>query len=603
MARFQNLSKIEDIKIDNKILDTLPTDIYMTDYAVEKAYKINNFMKDIHDSSFEWYGYTIAKKDDPYKIIDVRFGYNDRNDGAYTRIEPENIEQFRMSLADDEVINGWIHSHGDLGYKQFSGTDEANHKVVRDYVSSLLRKPIEMTEIVMDNLGSLVDGKYKEDDMKDFSVTIVGDNEVKNPKLYETIKGGYCFSIVIGDSGWSEQEIETERYHMLTKKSIPGKIKTEILPIKTDQVLTIDTLLDLEMQIHQKFQPSRGGYVQEDDEKQDYRNRGYNVVDNREDQQSRWHNVQIYSKKDVAAELAKEMGFSKGKNLKKFKNNLYNKLRFDYAADILAPESKTWKGLLNVIMKDVKGYQKFLELTDEELNDKKLIRIVDKKISKLGNKVFDKIGENEPVRMDYIDDYIGIKINFKKGSKFKYIKDDYEDSIGTIVKGGRFLTNKEPYIVVEIEGKKEFLTPNEIIYKKGLFNYKDLMDRYEIPKETAVAILKRDFESIIDSYRDEMESNFYTKKEEREEEERKSRIESALEEEESQGKKKNNGKKKDKGNGNGKRKSKIAQSDFDEEVEEDVEEEVDEEEVDEDQGGLDQLTDMIENEETEVVIN
>ena len=205
--RFKTLSKLKRPKPRKITLATLPQHILMADYAKEKAFKINELVRVIHEDSFEWYGYTLGTTDNPETIIDIGLPKNDQNLLDYTIIGSERIADFQESLPQDTTINGWIHSHGSLQYKHFSHTDEKNHLTVLDFVTARLRKPVAKQEITIQNLSLLLKDRFDEKDLEKGSVALITDVPVSEATLMETVYGSFSYSVVIGDEGWHEQKI------------------------------------------------------------------------------------------------------------------------------------------------------------------------------------------------------------------------------------------------------------------------------------------------------------------------------------------------------------------------------------------------------------
>lgn len=255
--RLKSLSEIRQQAPEYVSIATLPQAIQMTDYAIEKAYKINELVKKVHKGSYEWYGYLIADAENPELAVDIGMGKNDQNQFAYTRITPEKIEEFRSSLPLEQVINGWIHSHGNLGFRQFSGTDDANHRTVLDYVTSLLKTPIGYKEVPVRDLGLLVEGAYSHDDLAGKSVSIVTDVPVDEARIMETVMGGFSYAVVIGDEGWHEQEIHYREIPVLSGNIKDSKAEAEIITVETGRILTPEDIVDLETEVKEKVKPPR----------------------------------------------------------------------------------------------------------------------------------------------------------------------------------------------------------------------------------------------------------------------------------------------------------------------------------------------------------
>ena len=254
--RFKNLTGLKNEEKEYITLGALPQQIRMTDYAKQKAYKVNELVKEIHGGSYEWYGYLIGKMENPEVVIDIGIGKNDQNQFAYTRIDSGEIEKFNEALSLDKVINGWIHSHGDLGFRQFSGTDDNNHITVLDYVTSLLKKPIGKKEVPVSNLSLLVKGKYETSDLEKGSVSIITDIPITDAKIMETIYGGFAYAVVIGDEGWHEQEIFYKKQALLSGTEKMTKIgKAEIIPVETGRILTLEDIEELRNEVKEKIDP------------------------------------------------------------------------------------------------------------------------------------------------------------------------------------------------------------------------------------------------------------------------------------------------------------------------------------------------------------
>jgi len=258
------IKSLEDLKQDPEIiqLSTLPANISIHDYALKKAYKINELVKKNYYSSYEWYGYLLGKKENPEVVIDIDLGKNKENGFAYTKISEEDISKFLEKLSKDIIINGWIHSHGNLNYRHFSGTDEENIKKVLNFVSPLTRKPIQKREIIIKDLN-IINENYNIEDLKKGSVTVVVNNrEAKNIKIFETIYGSFSYNIVIGDEGWNEKSIAYEEKGVLT-----GCYKMQTKPCELEMILTGKKLSKyeikkLEEEVKEKIKPYPYTYYQ-----------------------------------------------------------------------------------------------------------------------------------------------------------------------------------------------------------------------------------------------------------------------------------------------------------------------------------------------------
>ncbi|MEM5868811.1 MAG: hypothetical protein QXL09_02575 [Candidatus Aenigmatarchaeota archaeon] len=261
MTRIKNLNELKKEKegLEEIVLDVLPQKIKIYDIALNKAYKINELVREIYKSSYEWYGFLLGKKDCPEIVVDIGLGENSDNSYAFTRIEPEEIQKFLTSLQEDYIINGWIHSHADLGYRRFSGTDDRNMETVLSFVSLVTRKPVAKRKIAIRDLSIVSKEDYTIENLKKGSVSIVIDGKVigetNNVKIYETIFGSFSYSIVIGDEGWHEQSITYEEKGLLTGYKKVKTEKSELEIIQTGKILSELELEKLEKEIKEKIRP------------------------------------------------------------------------------------------------------------------------------------------------------------------------------------------------------------------------------------------------------------------------------------------------------------------------------------------------------------
>jgi hypothetical protein len=228
----------------------------MADYAKQKAFKINELVRTIHQDSFEWYGFTLGSRDNPEVIIDIGLPRNDQNLSDYATIGPKGIAEFQESLADDAIVNGWIHSHGALHYKHFSHTDEKNHLVVLDFVSARLRKPVAKREIPIKDLSLLVKDQFGNNNLQQGSVSLITDKPIAEATIMETVYGSFCYAIVIGDEGWHEQEIHYRESGILTGQTRESSKETEITVLDTDRSLVQLDINGLSDEVEEKIRPN-----------------------------------------------------------------------------------------------------------------------------------------------------------------------------------------------------------------------------------------------------------------------------------------------------------------------------------------------------------
>ena len=255
----RELRKREGLEI---ILGELPNKVKITDYALEKGFKINELVREIYGRSYEWYGFLIARMKEPEIIIDIGLPKNKENDYSYTSVDPEGIGKFldelRKNSKEEYFINGWIHSHGRLNYRRFSYIDQENMKKVLNFVSSFTTRPIAKKEIIINNLTVVTKNKGPIEEIlkKDKgSITIVTQKEPGEIKIFDTIYGAFAYSIVIGDERWSEQEIMYRKYSLISKIDEYWTNETEIELIQTNKRISDREIEALKKEIDEKINP------------------------------------------------------------------------------------------------------------------------------------------------------------------------------------------------------------------------------------------------------------------------------------------------------------------------------------------------------------
>ena len=253
--RFKDLSKLKRPEPLEITLGRLPRHILMAEYAKEKAFKISELVNMTFEESFEWYGFTLADKDHPELIIDIGLPQNDLNLPDYTALGSEKIAQFQELLPKELIINGWIHSHGALNYKHFSHTDEQNHLIVLDFVAPRTRKPLAKKEVVIQDLVLLQKDRFEQKDMEKGSVCLITDGPITEARIMETVYGSFCYSIVIGDGGWHEQEIHCRERGVLSGHTTLSSKKAQIEFVGTDKTLSQYDINALSDEVKKKIKP------------------------------------------------------------------------------------------------------------------------------------------------------------------------------------------------------------------------------------------------------------------------------------------------------------------------------------------------------------
>ena len=254
--RFKSLSELKRPEPKEVILGTLPQEISMTLYAKAKAFNINDLVREIHLDSYEWYGFTLADKENPELITDIGLPKNDQNLQDFTTLGPERIAEYHESLPEDIIINGWIHSHGALRYRHFSHTDEENQATVLDFVTARLRRVVAKKEVPIQDLHLLLKGEFEEKELEKGSVSLITDGVISEATIMETIYGGFCYSIVIDDEGWHDQEIHYRERGVLSGYGMVSKRGAGIVFIDSGKSFTEADIQLLSKEVEEKIQPN-----------------------------------------------------------------------------------------------------------------------------------------------------------------------------------------------------------------------------------------------------------------------------------------------------------------------------------------------------------
>jgi hypothetical protein len=254
--RFKGLSRLKRPEPLRIALGNSPQHIVMANYAKDKAFKLSELVGSIFEQSYEWYGFTLADVDHPERIVDIGLPRNDMNLQDYTTIGFGGIAEFQEMLPKDVIINGWIHSHGALNYRHFSDTDKRNHLTVLDFVAARTRRPLAKKEIVIQDLVLLERDKFVERDLRKGSVSLITDGPITEAKVIETVYGSFCFSIVIGDGGWHEQEIYYRETGILSGRTMVTSKVADIEFVDTGKLLTSIDVSALRDEVKEKIQPN-----------------------------------------------------------------------------------------------------------------------------------------------------------------------------------------------------------------------------------------------------------------------------------------------------------------------------------------------------------
>lgn len=266
--RFKALTDLARPAPREIVLAALPDQVRLTDYARAKAFAVSELVRRVHGEAFEWYGFTLGERARPEVIVDVGLPPNEENRETYASLSPEGIAAYQETLPGGLIINGWLHSHGDLEFRQFSPVDDVNQETVLDYVTSLLKLPVAKKEVIIRDLALMVmdeagdwdpeRGEVQEDEAARLargSVTLLTDRPVSRARLFETVYGGFCYAIVIGETGWTKQEIHYKTRGVLTGETFVSKQEADLILVETGQTLSATDLEALEQEVKDRLQP------------------------------------------------------------------------------------------------------------------------------------------------------------------------------------------------------------------------------------------------------------------------------------------------------------------------------------------------------------
>lgn len=253
--RVKKLSTLQRPALLEVPLGSLPECVRMTGYARNKAFAISAAVRELYGESYEWYGFTLAEEERPELITDIGLPRNASNLLQYTRLDTADLLAFQEHLSAGSLINGWIHSHGDLQYHGFSPVDEANHRTVLEYVASKVRRPVVKREIRIEGLTVLQDAAWDPEQLKKGTVTVLTDEPVGRARILETVYGSFCFALVIGDAGWMQSQIVTKRRGILTGWTLYGTTEAPLEVQEPSRALTAVEKEDLMREVQRKIRP------------------------------------------------------------------------------------------------------------------------------------------------------------------------------------------------------------------------------------------------------------------------------------------------------------------------------------------------------------
>lgn len=254
--RFKELAQLKRPEPTEVTFNTLPQTIQITPYAKQKAFTIGETVAAVFGQNYEWYGYTLADSANPELISDIGLPNNDLNLHDYATLGSARIAEFQEQLPPHRIINGWVHSHGDLDYRRFSTTDEANHRTVLDFVAARTRKPLAKREVMIEGLTLLVKDRFSRADLAKGSVALITDAPVSEVKIMETIYGSFCYCVVVGSGGWHEQVILHQERGALSSRVRVVSQPAQIVEVAGGAGMTPAEINVLQEEVQRKIRPN-----------------------------------------------------------------------------------------------------------------------------------------------------------------------------------------------------------------------------------------------------------------------------------------------------------------------------------------------------------
>lgn len=266
----------------------LPTSIKITENALAKAKKIGELVDKKATSSYEWYSFSLASKNNDYIVRDIILPKKQKISSAHCAVSGEEVAlasnevaEINRSSGKDYYIIGWLHSHANFS-PFHSPTDHENIMNVLNSVSlnteKVTYKPFDLIEseaTVENRDGKIVmRGMDEEDGIFELNINdIIIENLLKKynlkelPEGKEKIRGlvkdvfspeqmkfkepvikGFCYSVVINNIGATpdtlmaviEEEIISHKKNVYEKK-----IPLEVIKAQNDITLNDEELQKL----------------------------------------------------------------------------------------------------------------------------------------------------------------------------------------------------------------------------------------------------------------------------------------------------------------------------------------------------------------------
>jgi hypothetical protein len=276
------LEELESYKPEEVVIcsNPVPEKVIWEDYVPAKAQSICNAVRKSYGSK-EWYGLLTAEKKNPYVIKDIALGEQEVR-SSYVSIESEKIGGILKDIDKEYTVVGWIHSHGDMDYMNFSGTDEENKMTVANSITLNTQVISKYMELRVHDVALMVEkGGKKEfftnlngnltkvpyEDIKKYPVDMILkenrsqrildlDNivtsKIKDVKLLLPYKVGWSYNVLVNDKGCKTASVTVSEEFSSGRPKVFDKTIGFGDPIASGRA--VDTL-SLEAEIKKKVKP------------------------------------------------------------------------------------------------------------------------------------------------------------------------------------------------------------------------------------------------------------------------------------------------------------------------------------------------------------
>lgn len=220
----------KELKKGNRVLEEIvlctnpvPEKIRYEDYFLKKVDAICDLVKR-RFGPMEWYGFLIAREENPSVIIDTALGFQTAG-MADVEITELDIARVVDKLESGYKIIGWDHSHDDMPYMEFSEIDEKNKLTVANSATLNTQVISKFQELAVDYPALVVDKGKRElfitkdgtltktnlESLKDHRVSLIVEEKkalgkinilkdnVENVKLFLPLNVGFSYNILVNN--------------------------------------------------------------------------------------------------------------------------------------------------------------------------------------------------------------------------------------------------------------------------------------------------------------------------------------------------------------------------------------------------------------------